>query len=189
MALGFTIADDCCHLGGVSIRLGRPGKGITAWGISGIDRAKAIDGLDTRTCPPPQGNHETRHPNGAMGLDHVVVISPDFARTASALEAAGMPLKRTTTDNGPLQGFRRLGPTILELVEVPDARATRFWGLTITVSDLDALAERLHDNLGRIKDAVQPGRRIATLKPSAGLTEPVAFMTPDTLDESSSSVP
>jgi hypothetical protein len=32
--------------------------------------------------------------------------------------------------------------------------------------------------VGEIRDAVQPGRRIATLRRSAGLALPVALMTP-----------
>ena len=48
----------------------------------------------------------------------------------------------------------------------------------MVVSDLDALAERLGDDLGTPRDAVQSGRRIATLRESAGLGVPVAFMTP-----------
>jgi hypothetical protein len=45
-------------------------------------------------------------------------------------------------------------------------------------SDLDALAARLGDKLGPIRDAVQPGRRIATLRREAGSSVPIAFMTP-----------
>jgi hypothetical protein len=36
----------------------------------------------------------------------------------------------------------------------------------------------LGDRVGEIRDAVQPGRRIATLRRSAGLSVPVALMTP-----------
>ena len=44
-------------------------------------------------------------------------------------------------------------------------------------ADLDALATRLGDDLGAPRDAVQPGRRIATVRESAGLGLPLAFMT------------
>ena len=37
---------------------------------------------------------------------------------------------------------------------------------------------RLGDDLGAPRDAVQPGRRIATVRESAGLGVPVAFMSP-----------
>jgi hypothetical protein len=47
----------------------------------------------------------------------------------------------------------------------------------MTVSDIDACAALLGDHLGPVKDAVQPGRRIATLRHEAcGLTVPIAFM-------------
>jgi hypothetical protein len=46
----------------------------------------------------------------------------------------------------------------------------------VIVEDLPALAERLGEHLGAIKMAVQPGRHIATLRPSAGLGQAVAFM-------------
>ncbi len=54
----------------------------------------------------------------------------------------------------------------------------RLWGVTAVVEDLDALAARLGDRLGAPGDAVQPGRRIATLRREAGLGVPLAFMTP-----------
>ncbi len=38
------------------------------------------------------------------------------------------------------------------------------------------LAERLGDRLGEIRPAVQPGRRIATLQPTDGVSARLAFM-------------
>ena len=139
-----------------------------------------IDGLATLPDPPLPGCPE--HPNGALGLDHVVVITGDFDRTALALEHSALPLRRVRDAGGLRQGFRRLGEVILELVEVPDEDRTgpaRFWGLVVTVGDLDACVERLHPHLGEPHAAVQPGRRIATLRSSAGLATAVAFMTPE----------
>ena len=59
------------------------------------------------------------------------------------------------------------------------AGPARFWGVTMIASDLDALAAHLGPKLRPIKDAVQPGRRIATLDRAAGLKTNVAFMTPE----------
>jgi hypothetical protein len=77
--------------------------------------------------------------------------------------------------------FRRLGPAVLELVEVDDAAPgpARFWGLVVIVADIEALAARLGDRLGSVREAVQPGRQIATLRESAGLGQAVAFMSPE----------
>jgi predicted enzyme related to lactoylglutathione lyase len=69
---------------------------------------------------------------------------------------------------------------IVEVVERPevDAGPAAFWGLVLNVDDIDAACERIgSDRIGAPKDAVQPGRRIATINESAGLGLPVALMT------------
>jgi hypothetical protein len=93
-----------------------------------------------------------------------------------------MPLRRIRDAGGFRQGFRRLGPAILELVEATDADPAgpaRFWGFVVIVADLQALKERLGERLSDPKPAVQPGRHIATLRKTAGLGQPVAFMDPE----------
>jgi hypothetical protein len=80
------------------------------------------------------------------------------------------------------QGFHRIGSggLIVELVErpeIPDGPAV-FWGLVVNVDDLDvACAVIGPDLVSAPKDAVQPGRRIATVRTEAGLGLPVALMT------------
>jgi hypothetical protein len=118
-----------------------------------------------------------------MRIDHVVVFTPDLERTTGALEERGVECRRvreSETDHGPLrQGFFRFGEVILEAVEhdrVADGPA-RFWGITFTVEDLDACATLLGDRLSPIRDAVQPGRRIATVRHEAQLGLPVALIT------------
>ncbi|MGZ4183127.1 MAG: VOC family protein [Solirubrobacteraceae bacterium] len=186
-ALGFSVSSDqMIELGGVQLRLGADGEGIVAWTLRGIDETSAIDGLPTRVIDQSVGGDGERrqhgprdhaHPNGAVAVDHVVILTPDFDRTADAVAAAGMPLRRLAERHGARQGFRRLGPAIMEIVQAPDG-PTRFWGLVVIVSDLDALAERLGDLLREIRPAVQPGRRIAPLRSKAGLGPAVAFMDP-----------
>jgi hypothetical protein len=191
-ALGFTVDEDGnLDLGGIRMRLGeqdrdgwngRTRPGITAWSLRGVNAMGSIDGLASPVPrvlrPPPFATH----PNGATGLDHVVVVTSDFNRTADALKRAGMPLRRTRESDRGRQGFRRLGPAILELVHAPDldGGAARFWGLAIVVISLEDLAERLGDRLSEIRPAVQPGRRIATLRRSgSGVSPFVAFMSPE----------
>jgi hypothetical protein len=186
-ALGFTVSDGICELGGIELTLGAVGNGITAWSITNLDPATTgIDGLPTTTRPaePTPLHQQTSHPhpNGATGIDHVVVVTPHFDRSAEELEVAGIPLRRireVPADPPFRQGFRRLGPAILELVESPQAPRTAFWGLVIIVADLEALANRLAGHLKPIKPAVQPGRQIATLERTAGLTPAIAFMDPE----------
>jgi hypothetical protein len=175
-ALGFGVDNDRLHLGEVELQLGLPGEGIVAWAL---DPAVAeIDGLPVMVTPPLIAANE--HPNGAIGLDHVVIATPDFDRTAHAFDRAGLPFRRIRDAGSFRQGFRRLGLVILEVVEARTAPPgpARFWGLVVIVSDLTALASRLTEHLGPVKPAVQPGRHIATLRDSAGLATKVAFMDP-----------
>ena len=53
-----------------------------------------------------------------------------------------------------------------------------FYGLAFTVADLDVAAAFLGERLRPAQNAVQTGRRIATLDRSAGSTIPLAFMSP-----------
>lgn len=172
-ALGFDVRDSQISLEGVRLVLGTPGTGITAWTL------ESVDGLAGATLPAGPDGPPEAHPNGAVAVDHVVVTTPDFDRTRDALAAAGLPLKRIAEVRGIRMGFRRIGPAILELVEAPGAARVAFWGLVIVVRDLEALAWRLGDQLREIRPAVQPGRRIATLRSGAGLSTNVAFMDPD----------
>ncbi len=178
-ALGFDFSGSVIWVGGVSIELEAPKRGLVAWRLRGIAPVEAVDGLPTEVAGDSESPPPATHPNGAVGVDHVVVMTPRFDRTSQALAAAGLELRSIRQGHGRArQGFRRLGPVILEVVEAldqPDGPA-RFWGLVVNVTDLDALAERLGEHLGEPRPAVQPGRRIATLRQSAGLGEAVAFM-------------
>jgi len=173
-------------IGGVRVRLGTDDhpdgpRGITAWSLMRVNAMGWIDGLPTpvpRVLRPPPFK---THPNGATGIDHVVILSGDLDRTARALARAGVDLKRTEhTEQGP-RAFRRIGPAILEVVQRDDLDEddARFWGLAVVVISLEELAERLGERLGEVKPATQPGRRIATLRADAGISAPLAFMSPE----------
>jgi hypothetical protein len=131
------------------------------------------------------------HPNGTTSIDHLVVSTPDDARTIAGLEALGFEVRRVREDARPglRQTFLRAGEVVIELVTAtttatataagPDRGLARFYGIACTVADLEACAALLGDALGPIGDAVQPGRRIATLRGKAiGLAVPIAFMSP-----------
>jgi hypothetical protein len=185
-ALGFTVQDRWLVLKDTTLEFveGDHGSaGIVGWTLQGINPVESIDGLATDVGDSPSASGLVPHNNGALSLDHVVVTTPSFDRTSAVLAEVGLELRRVReAPNGVRQGFRRLGQVILELVEIPNApdpaAPGRFWGLVVTVADLDGLAARLGSLLGPAKDAVQPGRRIATLRPSAGVGPAVAFMTP-----------
>jgi hypothetical protein len=159
-------------------------KGIVAWGLSGVE-AGTIDGLLTDEVKEKTATERpTNHLNGVTMIDHVVAASPDLARTIRAFGQSGIQPRRTrdTDQHGaPVrQVFFRLGRPILELIGPPEPSGDRpasFWGLALAVADLDATKDLLGDRLSDPKDAVQPGRRIATLHhKELGMTVPIAFM-------------
>jgi hypothetical protein len=181
---------DLCEVGSVRIRLEGPGRGrgIVEWSVRGT-RSLELDGLPTSASDsePAAGG---RHPNGVVSIDHVVVISPDLDRTAAALREAGLDLRRIREGETPggsaRQAFFRMGELILEVVEAPAGTRiasdpggpARLWGISFLVEELEHTAAALGDLLGEPRQAVQPGRRIATLRKEAGLGPAIAFMTP-----------
>lgn len=191
-ALGFALDEhDACRVGATVLRvtgaprpaLGSSGSVLPAWELRGSERgATAVDGLTTRwtTLPPAPA---AEHPNTACAVDHVVVRTPDTTRTFAALEATGMVLRRVRTagtgSRALRQGFFRHGEAIVEVVGplqgAGDGPAT-LWGITVLVDDLDAAVALLGDAAGSVRDAVQPGRRIVTVRAEATHGLPLAFM-------------
>src|SRR5262245_54170462 len=136
-------------------------------------------GISGWTLDERATSSEVAHPNGAVILDHLVVFSPDPNGTTEEYAAYGWEPRRTREiGGGRTQTFFKSGEIIIELIgPMPNIKIEQLWGLAFTVRDLDACAELFGDALGRIKDAVQPGRRIATLRHEAcGLSVPIAFM-------------
>ena len=191
-ALGFAVDHDgSVRAGTVRIQLGVTGRRVASWSLRGLDEDVDIDGLCTLVAsgsPSRASPLLTQHPNGMVAIDHVVVMTPDPERTTKALGAHGLEVRRrrtTDTYGAPMtQTFFRVGEPILELIgperPPPDAvdQPARFYGIAFTVADLAATADYLGPRLGRVKDAVQPGRRIATLRRDAGAGLPLAFMSP-----------
>ncbi|MBK5116797.1 MAG: glyoxalase [Thermoleophilia bacterium] len=160
--------------------------GLAAWTLGGVS-ATDFDGLPTAAAAGAAGA-PAEHPNTAFQIDHLVVFTPDLERTIAAFEAAGVRCRRIREVGPPeqqlRQAFFRFGEVIAEVVQVPADQvgpdgAARFWGLTVTVTDLDFAVAELGELVGSVRDAVQPGRRIATIRKQAGLGLPVALITPE----------
>ncbi len=188
-SLGLVVSDDgVVPLVGTSLRIVSSDvgeTGIVGWALSGVDvvlDGTEIDGLATavvEASPPMFAQHEL----GASGLDHVVVMTHDLDRTTGAIaDATDNELKRIREVGAMRQGFHRMGRgglivEVVERPEVPEGPA-KFWGIVLNVDDLDAACERIGgDRISAPKDAVQPGRRIATIEKGVGLGLPVALMT------------
>ena len=189
---GFAVdPDGVTRAGRVRIRLvGRAeGKRIRSWVLRGVPAGTdQVDGLPTLVTDEP-ACEPAEHPNGVLAIDHLVALTPDVPRTVAALGSLGVEVRRQREVDASqygfeaLQTFFRMGEPILELlggVAPSGDGPASFFGLAYTVSDLDALADRCGPTLGAIKDAVQPGRRIATLRHKAlDMSVATAFMTPE----------
>lgn len=191
-AAGFTVTDHDDGTG--SVRIGRTdveltgsGDGFEGWALDGVDGP--VDGLGT--VSPWAGDDRddaATHPNGVAGLDHVVLLTGDTARTVAELEAAGLQVRgtRETRAGGApaVQVFFWAGDVILELVGpaagggTDDGPAT-VMGLALAVDDLAATVSFLGPLLGSPRDAVQPGRQVATLRhKDVGMQLPILLMSP-----------
>lgn len=174
-AVGFEVEDGVCEVSRVRLRLAGKGpkRGIVGWTLGEEASAAAA----------------SPHPNGVVRLDHVVLLSPELDRTVAELEAQGFDLRRRREGETPggstRQAFFRAGEPILEVVQAPEGTSVardpdgpaRLWGLAFAVADMERTARELGELLGRPRDAVQPGRQIATLRSEAGLGPAIAFMT------------
>jgi hypothetical protein len=183
------------------------GRGIVGWSLRGLASTE-LDGMPTTRAgaatdadrTPAEASAlgggptraATEHPNGIVAIDHVVAMTPALDRSVRALSDAGLELRRIreepTPAGAPRQAFFRLGAEILEVVQEPEhviaaregaaERPARLWGLAFVASDLDRTVAALGEHSGEPREAVQHGRRIATVRRSAGLAVPVALMSP-----------
>jgi hypothetical protein len=175
-AAGFDVDNGSCRVSRVTLRLTGRGarRGIAGWTLG----------------DEPSGDAAGPHPNGVVQVDHVVMLTPDLDRAVADLEEQGFDLRRTrdgpTPGGSTRQAFFRAGEPILEVVLAPEGSSVardpdgpaRLWGMAFGVDDLERTARSLGDLLGTPRDAVQPGRRIATLRAEAGLGPAIAFMSP-----------
>ncbi|MCG7593090.1 VOC family protein [Mycobacterium sp. C3-094] len=174
---GFTVdSGETCHIGGVGIDLvGRDsGSGIVGWSLGELPRHAGhdVDGIPTTrshtAVPVPVS---TVHRNGVTAIDHVVLMSPDLDRTVSALSDLGALPRRERDawvgERAVRQIFYRFGATIVEVVGSPTTSnpgPSTLWGITFEVTDIDEAARFFGDRTSTVKAAVQPGRRITTLR-------------------------
>lgn len=154
--LGLETTDAGAHVGGVTLELAQ-GSGILGLDLDGAPADTTLPLVDVTELPP------SSHPLGATAVDHVVVLCGDVR---AAIASLGTSPRRLDERDGRLYGFVVAETALLEFVGPIEAddRPPRPWGLAFTVSDLDAAADLLGEGCSRPKDAVQPGRRIATVR-------------------------
>jgi len=186
---GFVVDDNAVVLGKTVVELvGSSGdRGVLGWSIDGV--STDLDGLASVIVPDHQPGDPTSHPNMVFAIDHVVVSSDMPSRTAAAFEAVGIGERKRRTFAGPdgrerEQRFFWAGRVIVELMgpstpSVDRERSVAFWGLALASANLEIASSVLGDLLGDLKDAVQPGRKITTLRTrDLDISVPIALMSP-----------
>ena len=177
--LGFAVVDEALALANGAVRFGSAACGLELE-PPGVD-ATSIEGIVLSVGCGPDA---VEHPNGAIGFDHVVVMTDSLERTSAAVAATlGLEQRRVRETGTVRQAFHRFAATdddakgcIIEIVENPRVVEPAIWGCVATVADLDALVLAAGGLVNEPKPAVQPGRRIATVARSARLPIAVAFM-------------
>ena len=178
--------NNCAALGDVALRLDTSLEpGLHSWVLQGADvSVSSIDGVatshkigETQLAASVQPDFDL----GVIGIDHVVINTPDLMRTSDALFAVtGAPLKRVRdAGNNVQQGFHRLGNVVVEIVTAPTMRPgpASLWGFVLNVKDIYAVANHVGpDVLSIPKPAVQAGKLIGTFRSSVGLGVPLALM-------------
>ncbi len=181
---GFDVRDDRLHIGSLTVALGRPIQ-RAAWNFE-PSVADTIDGIPSDQPAPVQPEAVVDHPNGAVAVDHIVVMTPDLDRTTNALADTGIELRRSRPIGDREQRFFWAGDTIIEMVgptEPEGDRPASIWGLALVSEDLDASKNTLGALLSDPRDAVQPGRRIAAIRTKElGISVTIALMTPHVAD-------
>ena len=160
-------------------------EGIASVHVEGIK--KNVDSLKFNPTNLTTSKIEASfHPNRIERIDHLVVTTPDSDKTTKALVEAGITLSGIRTfgnyPNQTRQSFFWLGDVILELVgphQVAKAGNPLFWGLALVSSDIKETVNYLGDLCTPLKDAIQPGRQITTVKTSdLAIGVPIAIMSP-----------
>ena len=183
---------------------GRPAN-LAGLPVVHVDDAPPVIRESARGATPLPLPQQRSFTLDVTGVDHVVVAADDVRATCAEIALrSGAALKRVKEGERGVQGFHRFGSVILEVVERrlvdPDSRQVdpssrqadpsshqadhdhhaahaTYWGFVVTVADLDAAVAHLGpDVIGAAKPAVQPGRRIATVRSGAGLGVPLALM-------------
>jgi hypothetical protein len=158
---------------------------VTGWTLAGTSHgADDVDGIATLWVDSSPRSPQSENRIHVSSIDHIVIMTGSLDRTSESIDRVlRAPRKRVRDAGGGVrQGFHRAGDIILEVVERPDLDSNTpasLWGVVFVVDDLDSTVAWLGpDAVSAPRDAVQPGRRIASIRREVGLGLPVALMTP-----------
>lgn len=133
----------------------------------------AAPAFPIRTHEPPSGTEVE-----AFTVDHVVLLVPSLDAAIETLERVDLAPRLRMQVSGRPAAFFRVG-TVLEVIESP-VRQPSLYGIALsTDSSLESIAlewRALGVEVGDIKPAIQPGRRIVTIH---GMDAGLAVMSAD----------
>lgn len=133
----------------------------------------AAPAFEVRTMDVPQATSVSD-----FEIDHVVLLVPDLTMAIGRFDRIGLVPRLRMKVSGRPAAFFRGGP-VIEVIESP-VRQASIYGIAVAADNsLESLALEWKSRglaVGRIKDAIQPGRRIMTIH---DLDASFAVMSPD----------
>ena len=166
-----------CRIGQVTLHLDdQSSVGHCSWAFD--PEVSVIDGVPSASRVPAGEVVSTTY----CLVDHVVVMTDSLERTSSMIEsAAGLALRKTRDASGGVrQAFHRSGEVVIEVVEAPNITEPHLWGFVLVAPEFDRVLGELGESVvSAARAAVQPGRRIATVRREVGLGVHVALMSAD----------
>jgi len=131
--------------------------GPPAWSWDGPGPACGVDEFTPPDYPPPLEDWE---------VDHIVLLVPDIEAAVATLHTAGCDLRLRVTVRARPTAFLRVG-TLLEVIETAVPAPLLYGIALVTNQDLDEVAagwRTMGHEVPTSRDAVQPGRRIITVR-------------------------
>lgn len=169
-------SENSCRIGQVNLLVDvHSPSGSLTWAF---DRPlAAINGIRSEIARRPSAFISSDY----SSVDHVVVMTDSLERTSSELfEIARLDQRRVReVGDGVRQAFHRSGEVIIEVVQTRSTVGSSLWGFVLVADEFDDVVTKLGEAvLAAPKPAVQPGRRIATVRGAVGLGVNVALMSP-----------
>ena len=178
---GFKAVNGVVALSDIDVLFVKGTGGLIEWGWD-----KLPEGM-TSICGVPAFRYEDKNtiqkqPNGVLSVDHIVLHSNDAEYVKNEFAKLNMTPRAQRDDIYPgiTQIFYRPEKgVVIEVVVNKDFPKTFLWGMTLVVEDIDIAKQLLKDNSSNPKKAIQPGRRILTVRGAQlNIETNMAMMTP-----------
>lgn len=106
--------------------------------------------------------------NGVLGIDHIVIRTPDIERAAALYGARlGLDMRLDREVMGRRLMFFRCGDAIAEIIHEPALNRDTLWGLSWRVRDAEAERARLAAaglDVSEVRTGMKPGTRLFTVR-------------------------